>query len=138
MIREIGGKKESISQSMYRIYNRISSVKPSSSVLSIITVVFALFLLGGGIYNIVVQPLPSIYYGDQFIFLYPQLNEQFITDSIVAMILYSLGALGLVIMYRSTKSAYKPRQAYYTLLTGVILLMLAYIFLETTINLKIG
>jgi len=138
MIREFGGKKESISQSMYRIYNRISGIEPSSSVLSIITVVIAVFLLGGGVYNIVVQPLPSIYYGDQFIFLYPQLNEQFITDSIVAMIMYSVGALGLVVMYRSTKSAFKPRQAYYTLLSGVILLLLAYIFLEVTINLKIG
>jgi hypothetical protein len=56
----------------------------------------------------------------------------------VAMILYAFGIAGLVIVYQSTKYAYKPRQAYMMFLMGVVLLFLAYIFLELTIELKIG
>ncbi|MEM3641493.1 MAG: hypothetical protein QXH37_06200, partial [Candidatus Bathyarchaeia archaeon] len=71
-------------------------------------------------------------------FLYPQLSEQFITDSIIATILYSLGVIGLIAIYQSTKYAYKSRQAYMMFLIGSALLILAYIFLEVTIQLKIS
>jgi hypothetical protein len=66
------------------------------------------------------------------------LSEQFISDSIVATILYSFGIVGLIVMYQSTKYAYKPRQAYIMLITGTLLLFIAYIFLEETINIKLG
>ncbi len=56
----------------------------------------------------------------------------------VAMILYAFGIAGLVIVYQSTKYAYKPRQAYMMFLMGVVLLFLAYVFLEVTIELKLG
>lgn len=71
-------------------------------------------------------------------FLYPQLSEQFIGDSIVAMTVYALGVIGLLAMYQSTKYLYKPRQAYMMLIIGVVLLMLAYIFLEASIQIKIS
>ena len=83
------------------------------------------------------KPLPAVYYGGRFIFLYPQLSEQFISDSMVATILYSFGIIGLIVMYQSTKYAYKPRQAYMMFIVGIILLLIAYIFLEATIQLKV-
>jgi hypothetical protein len=49
-----------------------------------------------------------------------------------------MGAIGLVIVYQSTKYAYKPRQAYMMFLIGVVLLFMAYILLETTISLKLS
>jgi hypothetical protein len=84
------------------------------------------------------KPYPSVYYGGRFIFLYPQLSEQFITDSIIATILYSLGVIGLIAIYQSTKYAYKPRQAYMMFLVGAALLILAYVFLEVTIQIKLS
>ena len=128
----------SLSYSMNRFYRRLSTTKPSTMVLAILAIGAAVFLFGGGLYDIIMRPLPAVYYGGRFIFLYPQLSEQFITDSIIAFTLYSLGIIGLVTMYQSTKYHFKPRQAYMMLITGVALLFLAYIFLEVTIQVKLG
>jgi hypothetical protein len=127
-----------MSFSLNKFYRRLSTAKPSTLILSTIAVAIAIFLLGGGLYNIIMKPLPAVYYGGRFLILYPQLSEQFISDSIVATILYSFGIVGLIVMYQSTKYAYKPRQAYIMLITGTLLLFIAYIFLEETINIKLG
>lgn len=128
----------SLSYSMNRFYRRLSTTKPSTMMLAVLAIGAAVFLFGGGLYDIIMRPLPAVYYGGRFIFLYPQLSEQFITDSIIAFTLYSLGIIGLVTMYQSTKYHFKPRQAYMMLITGVALLFLAYIFLEVTIQVKLG
>jgi hypothetical protein len=127
-----------LSYSMNRFYQKLSTTKPSTLILAIIAVAVAIFFFGGGLYDIIVKPLPAVYYGGTFLFLYPQLSEQFISDSIVAMILYSFGIIGLVTMYQSTKYHFKPRQAYMMLMMGVVLLFLAYIILEVTIGIKLG
>jgi hypothetical protein len=46
--------------------------------------------------------------------------------------------VGLLAIYQSTKYVYKPRQAYMMMLVGVVLLLIAYIFLEASIQLKIS
>jgi len=138
MTQSVKRKTSSLSYSFTKLYRRISRTKPSTFVVSIIAIAFAVFLFGGGLYSIIMKPLPAVYYGGRFLFLYPQLSEQFVTDSIVATILYSLGVIGLIAMYQSTKYAYKPRQAYMMFTIGVALLLLTYIFLETTIQLKIS
>jgi hypothetical protein len=123
---------------MDKLYRRISTMRPSTLIISSLAIAFAVFLFGGGLYDIIMKPFPAVYYGGTFLFIYPQLSEQFIADSMVAMILYAFGIAGLVIVYQSTKYVYKPRQAYMMFLMGVVLLFLAYIFLEVTIELKIG
>jgi len=138
MSRKVKKKISSMSYSMNRFYRRISTAKPSTLILSIIVISIAVFLFGGGLYNIIMKPLPAVYYGGRFYFLYPELGAQFITDSIVATVLYSLGIVGLIVMYQSTKYAYKPRQAYMLFLVGIVLILLAYIFLEATIRIKLG
>jgi uncharacterized membrane protein len=100
----------------------------------------AIFLFGGGVYDVVYRPYPAIYNNStgSFVFLYPGLSSQFISDSIFAAVAYSFGVVGLIIMYESTKYAYNPRQAYFMLLGGILLLFLAYAFLEVTIIAKGG
>ncbi len=137
MSRKIRKEILSMSFSMNRFYKKISTAKPSTLILSIVVLAIAVFFFGGGLYNIIMKPYPAVYYGGRFLFLYPQLSEQFIADSLVAMILYALGAIGLIVIYQSTKYAYKPRQAYMMFLMGVVLLFLSYILLETTIELKV-
>jgi len=136
--RNVKRRISSLSYSINRFYRKISTTKPSTMVLSVIVIAAAIFLFGGGLYDLVNRPLPSAYVGSRFIFLYPQLSEQFITDSIIAMTLYSLGIIGAIAIYQSTKYAYKPRQAYLMFLIGVVFLIMAYIFLETTIQIKMG
>lgn len=138
MSRKVKKSLSSLSYSMNKVYRKISTAKPSALILSLMAIAIAVFLLGGGLYDVIMKPYPAVYYGGRFIFLYPQLSEQFVTDSLVAMILYSLGIVGLIAVYQSTKYAYKPRQAYMTFLVGFILLLLAYIFLEATIQMKLG
>jgi hypothetical protein len=123
---------------MNKFYRRISNIRPSAMILSILAMAFAVFLFGGGLYDIIMKPYPAVYYGGRFIFLYPDLSMQFISDSIEAMMLFTLGAVGLVAVYQSTKYAYKPRQAYMLFLVGVVLLFLTYILLEVTVQLKIS
>jgi len=138
MSRKVKKGISSMSFSMNKVYHRISTAKPSTLIISMLTMAFAVFLFGGGLYDIIMKPYPAVYYSGRFIFLYPQLSEQFISDSLVAMTLYAFGIAGLLIVYQSTKYAYKPRQAYMMFLMGFVLLFLAYILLETTIQLKLN
>jgi ABC-type uncharacterized transport system permease subunit len=97
-----------------------------------------LFIFGGGLFTLITHPLPSAYVSGRFYFLYPSLSSQFISDTVVSVILYALGFAGLLIIYQSTKSAYKPRQAYMMIVIGVTFLLLAYIFLEGAIAFKLS
>jgi len=138
MSHKVKREISSLSFTMNKLYRRISNIRPSATILSILAMAFAVFLFGGGLYDIIMKPYPAVYYGGRFIFLYPDLSMQFLSDSIEAMMLFTLGVVGLVAVYQSTKYAYKPRQAYMLFLVGVVLLFLTYILLEATVQLKIS
>jgi hypothetical protein len=138
MSRSVKKRISSLSFSLNKFYRTISTSRPSNLIFPITAIAVAVFLFGGGLYDLIIRPLPAVYYQGTFLFLYPQLSEQFISDSIVAMSVYSLGVVGLIAIYQSTKYVYKPRQAYMMLIVGVILLFIAYIFLEDAIRIKLG
>ena len=138
MSRTVKKKISSMSYSLNGLYRKISTMKPSTLILSIITIAIAIFLFGGGVYDLTVKPYPAVYSQGRFILVNPYLSEQFIADSIAAIILYSLGTVGLIAIYQSTKYAYKPRQAYMMAIVGIVFLLLAYIFLEVAIQQKVG
>ena len=136
MSSKIKKSSSSVSFSLSRWFRKISTGAPSIAIITIVGLSYAMFLFGGGLYTLVNRPLPSAYYNSKFYFLYPSLGSQFISDTAISVILYALGFIGLFIIYQSTKSAYKPRQAYMMLVIGVAFLLLAYIFLEGAISLK--
>ena len=138
MPKKVKKRTSSTSFSLSRWFEKISSARPSSFVISIIVISYAIFIFGGGLYTIISSPLPAFYTGKGFIFLYPDLGQQFISDSVIAVMLYAIGFVGLLAVYQSTKYAYKPRQAYMMLIIGVTLLLLAYIFLEDSILIKLN
>jgi predicted neutral ceramidase superfamily lipid hydrolase len=120
-----------------KAYRKLTTAKPSIFVVAAIIVAFSIFLLGGGIFSILEKPLLAVPFGTSVLFYYPyDLNQQTILESLSVMLLYSLGAVGLLLMYLSTKYAYKPRQAMMLLLVGAIFLLIAYIFVETIIYWK--
>ena len=131
-------KTATASFSLSRWIEKISSTRPSSLVTSIIIIGYAIFLFGGGLYTLISSPLPAYYTGKTFLFLYPDLGQQFISDTVISTMLYALGFIGLLAIYQSTKYAYKPRQAYMMLIIGITLLLLAYIFLEDAILIKLN
>jgi len=137
MSRSVKKGATSISFSLNKLYRRLSTTRLSNIAVAIMSMAFAIFLFGGGLYDIIMRPLPAAYYGGQFIILYPQLSEQFIADSMISVVLYVLGVFGLLAIYQSTKYAYKPRQAYMTMIVGVVLFFLSYLFLEVAIQVKL-
>jgi hypothetical protein len=139
MSGKIKKRSEDMSFSLSRWFRRITTNAPTITVLTIVGMAYVVFLFGGGLYTLIEKPLPS-YYSESsgFYFLYPDISSQFVADTIIAVALYALGFVGLLSIYQSTKSAYKPRQAYMLLVVGVALVLLSYIFLEGSISIKGG
>lgn len=105
--------------------------KPSTFFLTALAIAASVFLLGGGIYDILEQPIIAFVSGGRIIPYYPQaLNDQLLGESIASMILYSLGIIGLLLLYQSTKYAYSPREAFTMLLIGLLLLIVGWGLVE--------
>lgn len=116
---------------LQKVYWRLVTLKPSTILLAGLAMAASIFLLGGGIYDIVEQPVVAFVSGGRIIPFYPQaLNEQLLGESVASMILYSLGIIGLVLMYQSTKYAYSPREAFTTLLIGLLLFLIGWAIVE--------
>ena len=136
MSSKIKKSSSSLSFSLSRWFRKISTNAPSTFLVTAVGISYAIFLFGGGLFTLINRPLPSAYVNGRFFFLYPDISSQFISDTAISVILYALGFVGLLTIYQSTKSAYKPRQAYMMLVIGVAFLLLAYIFLEGSIQFK--
>ena len=134
--KEMQMKSSSVPFSLSRWFRKLSTNAPSAVLVTVVGLSYAIFLFGGGLFTLITQPQASGYYNGQFLFLYPNLSGQFVADTIITVILYALGFIGLLTLYQSTKSAYNPRQAYMMLIIGVTFLLLAYIFLEGSILFK--
>jgi hypothetical protein len=125
---------------LQKTYERILTSKPSLFVVGILAVALAFFLLGGGIYDMMVEGISVAYFGaggTLYVF-YPSLSEQFLLESMLIMIFGAIGFAGFLMAYRSTKYAYNPRQAYRLLLVGCVLLIVAYLLIENGLLSKFG
>ena len=137
--RKIGKRATSFGFTLRKAYQRISTVKPSILLTASIITAFSLFLLAGGVYDILEQPLAAIPYGRTILFYYPYtLAAQAVIESIGVMIAYGMGVIGMLLMYQSTKYAYKGRQAYMLLISGVVLILIAYIYIESLVFQKLN
>lgn len=131
MARQVRKQATSLSHFTQKTYWRIVTIKPSLLLVAIIVTAASIFFLGGGVYDLLEQPAFAIFIQGRPYFAYPySLGEQFLGESMFAMICYGLGAAGLLVTYQSTKYAYRPRQAFMLLLLGALLIIIAYIFVE--------
>ena len=136
MTSKLKKSSESMSFSLSRWFRKITTNAPTAFLVTAVGVAYVIFLFGGGLYTLINHPQPSAYVNNQFYFLYPDISSQFISDTLISVTLYALGFAGLLAIYQSSKSAYKPRQAYMLLVVGVSLLLISYIFLEGSISFK--
>ncbi len=115
-----------------KAYWKIVTAKPSLFLIAAIAAAVSIFLLGGGLYDLLEKPLVAAFAsGGRIIFYYPYgINQQFIAESLFVMIVYALAVVGLLLTYESTKYAYRPRQAFMMLLVGCTLIFVAYICIE--------
>ena len=106
--------------------------------ITIILIAFTVFLLSGGLYDLAMQPEAVIPTETNVIFIYPyQLHEQLLNESFGIFILYSLGTLGLFLIYRSTRSLGNPRQVNFLIGIGLILFILSLLIVEAILNWKL-
>jgi hypothetical protein len=101
------------------------SSRPLLPIASFFILGFTIFVLSGGLFVLVGAGLgaggllnrPS---GLQFV--YPNdVNNQTPQEGVLAFLLYSLGIVGLYMMFMSTRNAYRPNRAYGMLALGVIM-----------------
>lgn len=135
---KIKKSSDNLSFSLSRWFRRVSTHAPSAALITIVGISYAVFIFGGGLFTLINHPQPSAYVNGIFYFLYPDISSQFVADTLISVTLYALGFMGLLAIYQSTKSAYKPRQAYMLLVVGIALLLLSYVFLEGSISFKIN
>ncbi len=136
MSDKIKKSSESVSFSLSRWFRKMSTNTPTAAIITIVGISYAIFLFGGGLFTLINKPMTSFISGSQILFLYPDVSNQFVSDTFISVTLYAMGFIGLLSIYQSSKNAYKPRQAYILLIVGVSLMLLAYIFLEGSILFK--
>lgn len=108
-------------------------------IVSAVIAGLSIFFLGGGIYDILEKPLIAIPIGGRnILFFYPgTVQEQTILDSLFVMVSYFFGLVGLLLVYQSTRYAYRPRQAFILLLVGAFFIVIAYYNIENLIYAKL-
>jgi len=131
LTRRIKRNLASLLYMLQRAYWKIVTAKPSLLIFAVVIIAASIFMLGGGVYDILEKPFFAIFTQGRFIGVYPySLNEQLLAESIFVMLVYAIGASGILLTYQSTKYAYRPRQAYMFLLIGIVFIIVAYICVE--------
>jgi len=119
--------------SIRKAYVKIATYRPPRSLIAAIIIGISIFLLGGGIYDIFMEPLAVLPVGaGRFLAYIPyRINEQLLVGSIGVMILYALGALGLILIYYSTRYMHNQRHASILMGVGAGLLLISFIMVES-------
>ncbi len=140
MTNRIRRKFSSLAYFARKTYWKMVTAKPSLLVIALAAVGVSIFLLGGGVYNLIVPYVPIGFpLGRRVLFFYPRtVHEQALLESLTVMTVYGIGIAGFLLTYQSTKYAYKPRQAFMLLLVGCALIIIAYLYIENIIWLKMS
>ena len=118
-------------------FPRFSSIKSLSSIIVLIILALSIFILGGGVYDIMEQPLAVLPTPGNPGY-YPDIARQFLTESISFIFFLIIGISGGYISFRSTRYAYRPREAKMFLAIGVLMLVIAIVGSELALQTKIG
>lgn len=140
MVSRIRRKFSSLAYFARKTYWKMVTAKPSLLVIALAAVGLSIFLLGGGVYDLIMPYVPIGFpYGRRVLFFYPRaMHEQVFLESLTVMTVYGIGIAGFLLTYQSTKYAYKPRQAFMLLLVGCVLIFIAYLYIESIIWMKMA
>lgn len=151
MSKEVGGRGWKINRFLnnlafrFRVARplRFLAAKPSLRNITIVLIAFGVFVLSGGVYSVVEimsgRALTMLPLARGWTFIYPgNLNMQTINESLISGMLYFLGAVGFYMVLRSVRLAYRPRQAYLTLIIGLMLVLLVVYYSSLLLQSKIS
>jgi hypothetical protein len=105
---------------------RTSEVQIPKRYLSIAVVTFCLFILGGGIYNILENPPTIIPLQSGYSSIHPYMSDQTVTEGYVIMLTNAAIVAGFYMTYRSTQVAYNRSNANRWLIAGIFLIVLGF------------
>ncbi|NHJ23011.1 MAG: hypothetical protein EAX89_00445 [Candidatus Lokiarchaeota archaeon] len=109
--------------------------------IAVIAVYVVLFLLQTGIVYLIYRDPPALgadpTTGDP-LFLYPDINESFIIEGIVASIFIFLCSAGFIMLYQASKYVYNKAIAIRILVVGIVLILAAFGALQAMTSIKLG
>lgn len=110
---------------------------PSKS-LSVILIYAILFVLQTGVVYLIYREPPAIgaTSGGEPLVIYPDVQESFIIEGIVASILIFLSSLGYILLYQASKYVYNRSIAQRILVFGVILILSTFVALQYMLAVK--
>ena len=86
---------------------------------------FIVFILAGGIYNIAENPLPMGQTSTTLVPVFQSSSEQFLLESLIAALFFSIGSGGFYMIRYSTRFAYDVRTSLTLLILGIVLALVA-------------
>jgi hypothetical protein len=114
-------------------------MKPSTTLSIILVLSFVGFVLAGGIYDILERPISLIPTSTGYsVLVRGTLGQQTLNESLIAAFLYMLGLGGLYMLLRSTRFAYRPRNAYLLLIIGTLTVLIVAYYSNVLMASKIG
>ena len=108
--------------------------------LAVIGVYIILFLLQTGIVYLIFREVPALGSNSDGspMFLYPDINESFIIEGVVASIFIFMCSIGFILLYQASKFVYNKSVAVRYLAVGIILILASFITLQAMITRKLG
>ena len=100
--------------------HRSRQLETISRYAGVTMIIFIVFILGGGVYDIIESPPASLQTSSgAMTSISPYAGEQTINESIVAMLLYGCCFVGLFLVGRSTQVLYDKSKANFNLMIGL-------------------
>jgi len=105
---------------------RRSRILIPKRLISVVVVLFSLFILGGGFYNLMNHPPSIIPLSSGYSSLHPYMNEQTSTEGYVVMLINAFSIVGFYMVYHSSLIAYNRSRANMWLVAGIALIVLGF------------
>ena len=109
--------------------------------IAVMGIYIVLFLLQTGIVYLIFREPPALGTdptSGEARFLYPEINESFIIEGIVASIFIFLCSIGFIMLYQASKYVYNREIAIRYLVVGILLILTAFGALQAMIAIKLG
>ena len=118
---------------------KISLPMPSRS-LSMIAIFIILFVLQTGVAYLLVRQPPALgaTQSGEALFIFTDIHEAFIIESMVASILIIMCSTGFVLLYQASKYVYNRKMAAYILIIGILIIFVTFIGLQYMLAVKSG
>ncbi|UCH37804.1 MAG: hypothetical protein JSV76_01105 [Candidatus Bathyarchaeota archaeon] len=110
--------------------------KPSTTMITLVLIVVVLFILGGGVYNVLERPLSVLPTPQNPVWYFQGMTAQTLNESLIFALFLTIGIAGGYIAFISTRRIYRPREARLYLAIGISMIFGALIGSEIVLSWK--